>query len=105
MFLKCIAFEQCNFNLDWAITILFYCAVDLVEIGFAKKGMHSNSHWERDKKIITDKEFDKICDEFFALKRASMKYRYHCPKKPDRLYHKDLCSSLEKIEQMYKEVV
>jgi hypothetical protein len=25
MFLKCIAFEKCNFNLDWAITILFYC--------------------------------------------------------------------------------
>ncbi len=99
-FLECIAFAQCDFYLDWAITVLFYCAIHLVEMKLRELGELDNfEHKERDKLINETSLFKNVKREYFQLKRASNKYRYYCQPTPTRDYYNQLFEKFLKIEK------
>ncbi len=88
-------------HLDWVITIVFYCAVHLVESELAKKPFCSNDHRERLEEIKKTSTLQPILNEYHTLFHASKKVRYLCfnyVKKDARRFY----SLLEKIANHLK---
>lgn len=67
-------------NLDWAITLVFYCAVHLVEKVLADidHPYHSDCHRNRGKAVNRFKKLKKISAEYQALYNQSIRARYNC---------------------------
>lgn len=99
-FLGCVAFSKCDFYLDWAITVLFYCVIHLVEMKFSEiKVPQSNSHFDRRNEVLKNNAFENIRREYVKLEQASRKYRYECPVPPARYYYVHLYQLFLKVEK------
>lgn len=58
----------------WGATILFYCALQLVEAYFARLARHNRSHSERERSIKSDCQG--IWPAYHRLENESLKARY-----------------------------
>lgn len=66
-------------HLDWAITIIFYCALHLIEKEFAKSlNYHSKDHKKRDFAMVKLPKLKPIASEFTTLSIQSRRARYDC---------------------------
>ncbi len=89
---------------EWDITVIFYCAVHLIEHNiYINKNMgqrHCKVHKKRNNIIETCDEFKEIRQEYLALYYLSMDARYES----ENLGAEDLKDAmglLEKIEHVY----
>lgn len=65
-----------NFNVDWAITLLFYSALHYIDAYFAQKSFHPPNHLGRDAAIGNNPVLDFIYRDYRRLKHRSEKARY-----------------------------
>ena len=63
---------------DWSATVIFYCAVHLVEAYFAEKNVHHFSHSDRKDDIYLDASLNKIKLPYKQLESLSRSARYDC---------------------------
>lgn len=63
---------------DWAITIMFYTAVHLVERELAKIPYDSGDHHDRESQMFEIPVLKRVLRDYKALKAASIKTRYKC---------------------------
>jgi hypothetical protein len=67
-------------DFDWAVTVLFYAALHLVQVYIVRKGVRVENHWERDRYILASAELRPILDSYRALRVHSENTRYKCRK-------------------------
>ena len=86
-------------NNDWLITIIFYCAVHLVELSFAsgKYGFHNDGHQQRNLAVRGDVILKDIACEYLTLYNQSIRSRYKCQnlKKSDVKQAMEILQSIE----------
>jgi hypothetical protein len=63
---------------DWIITVLFYCAVHLVEKELSKDNKHNKRHTDRAVDIVQDTKLSVVADQYNALYMQSRRARYDC---------------------------
>lgn len=64
---------------DWAVTVIFYTAIHLIEAYFDHHlGKSSHDYQDREDTIIQTSELKPIYPEYHELKRLSMDSRYRC---------------------------
>ncbi|MGE5630720.1 MAG: hypothetical protein ACM3TR_06425 [Caulobacteraceae bacterium] len=64
---------------DWVITIVFYCAVHLIEMELdGCKNYDSIDHYDRKLQILSTKSLRPISKIYLALYIESMRARYKC---------------------------
>lgn len=64
--------------LDWALTILFYCAVHLIEKELSKENKHTEQHGDRTIQIAHNKKLSEIATQYKTLMIQSRRARYDC---------------------------
>jgi hypothetical protein len=67
-------------NLDWAATIIFYCAVHLVEkvLADSQNPFHCENHNERRRAFTRERRLRQIAAQYHALYNQSIRARYQC---------------------------
>ena len=65
---------------DWAVVVLFYSALHIVDAFLAIHGIHPGSHERRVKLVNTMHDLKPIADEFMILKDESELARYNAKK-------------------------
>ena len=63
---------------DWSATVIFYCAVHLVEAYFAEKGEHHTKHVDRKKAMKCESELASVMVSYKAIESLSKAARYDC---------------------------
>lgn len=63
---------------DWAITALFYAALNLMQAYFLEKRVHVASHYERRIRILNDSDLRPVSTVYNSLKIRSECGRYEC---------------------------
>lgn len=78
-FLKCPAFEEIN-NTDWAIVVVFYSALHLIEAFFAGNDLHFREHKNRARWVSSDNRLKNtdIPKYYHLLYNQSIRARYDC---------------------------
>lgn len=66
--------------LEWAVTIIFYAALHLIEMELAKSNQHCKSHDSRNKCIAITTNFKPIRSQYQTLYMQSIKARYEFKK-------------------------
>jgi hypothetical protein len=91
---------QMNLNetwqVDWAIILLFYSALQYVDAFLAGKNMHPKDHGARDAEIGNNGSLQAIYDDYRKLKDKSRAARYEVPN-----FHR---SQLPPIEQRFQRI-
>lgn len=65
--------------LDWIVTIAFYVAVHRVEAWLAQKGIHLETHTQRDDWLAHEKELRRVVwPNYKELEFQSRRARYQC---------------------------
>lgn len=69
-------------NCDWAVTIVFYSAMHLLEEFFANKGIHNKSHQTRNQFVASEAflKNNQIAAKYNLLYNQSIRSRYGCTK-------------------------
>lgn len=80
---------------DWAVTVLFYQAMHLIEAGFARDGIHHMSHAERNRAIFED--MSEITGPYRRLYDLSRIARYGADQLVTWSDYQDLTSDYEQI--------
>ncbi|MGH9343341.1 MAG: hypothetical protein ACRD19_06230 [Terriglobia bacterium] len=65
-----------SFNVDWAITILFYAAVHYIDAYLAARGRRAQAHDQREREIADDPILAQVWENYRQLKRMSRDARY-----------------------------
>ena len=78
-FLKCPAFEETK-NTDWAVVVVFYSALHLIEAFFADNGLHFREHKSRAKWVSSDSRLKNTVIPMYynLLYNQSIRARYEC---------------------------
>lgn len=84
--------------LDWAVTVMFYTALHLVEWLLATKGYHSDSHENRHQAMGRVSELRPIYPDYRELETQSHRSRYEGGQLPRDFVKSTLMAKLEKIE-------
>ena len=84
--------------LDWAVTVIFYTALHLVEWLLATKGLHSNSHANRHQVMGRVGELRWIWPDYRELEFQSRRSRYEGVRLSRDLVKSKLMPKLERIE-------
>lgn len=63
---------------DWKVTIIFYCAVHIIEKFFSKINMHNESHRKRHSAVNDFSLLKPIASKYQVLYMLSIKSRYNC---------------------------
>ena len=76
-FLKCPVFEETKY-LDWAVVVVFYSALHLIEAFFAGNGLHFQKHKERAQWVSSDSRLKNtdIPKYYHFLYNQSIRARY-----------------------------
>jgi len=65
--------------LDWVVTVAFYVALHRLEAWFADKGLHFESHTQRDDWLVKVKELRRnVWPRYKELEFQSRQARYQC---------------------------
>ncbi|QKK06790.1 MAG: hypothetical protein HND58_00515 [Planctomycetota bacterium] len=59
---------------DWAVVVLFYCAVQMVEVMAAAESLHNHDHAMRNRWV--KERFSSIWGHYRVLQQESLKTRY-----------------------------
>jgi len=84
--------------LDWAVTVMFYTALHLVEWLLATKGYHSDSHDNRHQAMGRVSELRPIYPDYRELETQSHRSRYEGAQFDRDFVKRRLMPKLEKIE-------
>ena len=71
---------------DWAITALFYAALNLMQAYFLERQVEATSHYERRVRILNDPGLRSISTPYNSLKIGSERSRYECLLSNEREY-------------------
>ena len=63
---------------DWSATVIFYCAVHIVEAYFAEKNIHHLKHKDRQNDIRQESALSSIRVSYKILEDLSRTARYEC---------------------------
>lgn len=77
---------------DWVITIVFYCAVHLIERELASNSLHSGKHSVRSNAIARFQRLRQINPHYNTIYNQSRRARYECCQ-----FSKDDISSLVRL--------
>lgn len=83
-------------QVDWAITILFYAALQYVDAFLAGKNFHPRSHDSRDTEIGNNGSLNPIYADYRKLKDKSRAARYEVPN-----FHRN---QLPQVEQQFQSI-
>lgn len=89
-------------HLDWVVTAAFYTALHLIEGWFATKGLHFESHQDRDSWGGKVKELRRIWPLYKELEFQSRQARYQCVRWNRAFVQNDLLPMVDKIERELK---
>lgn len=91
--------------LDWAVTVLFYTALHLVDqVLYHTAQLHPRNHFQRHQAIANTAELIAIYQDYRELEHQSRRSRYECAKFTSEEIER-LSESLARIEQVVKAVV
>ena len=86
--------------LDWVVTVAFYAALHRVEAWFAGKGLHFESHDQRDDWLTKAKELRRgVWPRYKELEFQSRQARYQCISFDRHFVQSDLLILLDEIER------
>ncbi|MFZ1598447.1 MAG: hypothetical protein WAW26_21585, partial [Anaerolineae bacterium] len=86
--------------LDWVVTIAFYAALHQIEAWFAGKGLHLESHVQRDDWVSRTKELRRnVWPRYKELEFQSRQARYQCSSFEREFVRGRLLSYLDDIER------
>jgi len=91
--------------LDWAVTVIFYTALHLVEWLLATKGLHSDSHASRHRAMSRVSELKLIYRYYRELENQSRRSRYEGAKFTREFVKSKLMPKLERIESLIRDSV
>ncbi len=67
-----------NSHNDWKITVVFYCAVHVIETFLSRINVHTSNHKARHKSVNQLERLKRISGEYQTLYMMSLKSRYEC---------------------------
>jgi hypothetical protein len=86
--------------LDWVVTIAFYVAVHRVEAWFARKGVHLETHTQRDDWLAREKDLRRaVWPNYKELEFQSRRARYQCASFERDWVVRTLLPRLSKLEE------
>lgn len=84
---------------DWKVTVVFYCAVHVIETFLSSINVHTSNHKARHKSVNQLELLKKVSSEYQTLYMMSLKSRYECVRFTDRDVN-EAVNLLEKIENV-----
>lgn len=85
-------------HMDWVITIMFYCAIHLIEKNLANINLHSPTHEIRKSYVFKFGELKSIAAQYISLEIQSRRARYDC----SNIKKSDVQTAIEYLEEIEK---
>jgi hypothetical protein len=90
---------------DWAMTAMFYSALNLVQAYFVEHGISATSHGQRLLRILGTPDLVAIIDHYKLLKTRSESARYECRRFTANEYVETRARFFEPLQQHMQELM
>ena len=90
---------------DWAMTAMFYSALNLVQAYFVEHGISATTHGQRLLRILETPDLRTIIDLYRVLKTRSESARYECRRFTSAEYRATRTRFFEPLKQHMQELM